>query len=61
MEQDTHEPLYSKYPLALGRAFWFILRADHELYTKSHTGVVHSNGFPEISPFGKDVGRDEIH
>ena len=61
MEQDSHDPLYGGCPLVLGKAFWFILKAHHELYARSHTGVVKSSGLPEVSTFGKDIGRDEIH
>jgi hypothetical protein len=56
--------MFSKSGLRLGRILWYLLKADKEMAASRYEkGNEDSAGFckTELTQFGKEVGRDEIH
>ena len=58
----TYESLFSDNTLKLGQIHWYLLKADNEMEARSYTAKDTKDfGQPELTDFGKEVGRDRIH
>lgn len=62
-ETSKHEPLFSGSSLELGRIHWYILKADFEMEKRSIIRKEDDSFFStdETTPFGEEIGTDEIH
>lgn len=59
-----HKDLFSNNALTLGRIHWYLLKADNEIEARRCRKVSDDPPKPtktELTEFGKEVGRDEIH
>jgi hypothetical protein len=62
-EEAAHQPLFSGASLELGKAQWYILKADTEIEKRMYIENKKEGSFSEkeTTPFGEEVGLDEIH
>jgi len=62
-EIELHEELFSNSAWKLGEIHWYIQKAQTEMDNKCYVKKMREddNGWPEQTPFGKEVGVDKIH
>jgi virulence-associated protein VapD len=60
-EIDRHNELFSGSSWELGKIHWYIQKADTEMHSKCEIQKEGEHGIPETTPFGEEVGQDEIN
>ena len=60
---EKHDVLFTDNGLKLGKILWYLLSADQEMAERTHVQETTEQGprpFPKRTPFGEEVGNDEI-